>query len=203
MKAVNLPERDSRIDEKIEAAAVFARPILRHLRELVHHAVPDVQEAIKWGMPHFIYRGKNLAGMAAFKSHCAFLIHTEPTRDDAMGQFGRVSALSDLPRDAERRLRAGCGAIDRALVEKQAAGRSTVPSVSLPQEQAVPDDLAEALGQAPDAERFFLALTAAQRRDYLSWSAEAKRAETRRQRIATTIIWLGEGKRRNWKYQKG
>ena len=67
--------RDPRIDDTIARAAPFARPILEHLRALVHRTVPGAGEAIKWGMPHFTYRGKNIAGMAAFKAHCAFMIH--------------------------------------------------------------------------------------------------------------------------------
>ena len=69
--------RDPRIDEKIAQAAPFARPILEHFRALVHKAVPEIEEAIKWGMPHFTYKGKNIAGMAAFKAHCAVIIHGE------------------------------------------------------------------------------------------------------------------------------
>jgi uncharacterized protein YdhG (YjbR/CyaY superfamily) len=49
--------RDPRIDEKIAKAAPFARPILEHWRALVHATVPGVEEAIKWGMPHFVYKG--------------------------------------------------------------------------------------------------------------------------------------------------
>ena len=84
-------ERDPRIDEKIAKAAPFAQPILRHLRELVHRTIPEAGEAIKWGMPHFTYKGKNIAAMASFKAHCAFSIHGEshegerPT--DALGHW--------------------------------------------------------------------------------------------------------------------
>ena len=48
--------RDPRIDDKIAQAAPFARPILEHWRALIHQVVPEVGEAIKWGMPHFTYK---------------------------------------------------------------------------------------------------------------------------------------------------
>jgi uncharacterized protein YdeI (YjbR/CyaY-like superfamily) len=37
----------------------------------------------------------------------------------------------------------------------------------------------------------------------VEWIAEAKRDETRARRIATSIEWLAEGKKRNWKYEAG
>ena len=62
--------RDPRVDAYIAGSAEFARPVLSHLREAVHQACPDVEETLKWNAPHFMYHGM-LAGMAAFKAHCA------------------------------------------------------------------------------------------------------------------------------------
>ena len=97
-------QRDPRVDAYIAKSAEFARPILMHLRETIHAGCPDVEEAIKWGMPAFLYHGRILCGIAAFKQHCALgfwggrgLIGNEERRDDAMGQFGRIVSLKDLP----------------------------------------------------------------------------------------------------------
>jgi uncharacterized protein YdeI (YjbR/CyaY-like superfamily) len=38
------------------------------------------------------------------------------------------------------------------------------------------------------------------RREYLIWIAEAKRTETRQKRLETTLEWLKEGRKLNWKY---
>jgi hypothetical protein len=98
-------KKDSRIDAYIDSSAEFARPILKRLRKLVHQGCPDVEETIKWGMPYFGYKGL-LCGMAAFKQHCAFVfwrdIHLKLDacrKDHAMGQFGRIESLDDLPDD--------------------------------------------------------------------------------------------------------
>ena len=95
--------KDARVDAYIEKSAAFARPILRRLRTLVHRGCPEVVEEIKWGMPHFNYRGI-FAGMAAFKTHCTFGFWNRAMNIDrkkgAMGQFGRITALADLPEDA-------------------------------------------------------------------------------------------------------
>jgi hypothetical protein len=94
---------DPRVDAYIAAAQPFARPILIHLRALVHGACPEAQETIKWGMPFFVHRGHKLAHMAAFKAHCAFgFEHGHAVADlgrdrQAMGQFGRITAIGELP----------------------------------------------------------------------------------------------------------
>ena len=98
-----MPKKDPRIDVYIAKSAEFARPILKHLRAVVHEGCPDVEETMKWSVPHFDYRGGPLAGMAAFKAHCAFGFWkgslVVPGTGEAMGQFGRLTTVGDLPKD--------------------------------------------------------------------------------------------------------
>jgi hypothetical protein len=62
---------------------------------------------MKWGFPHFMYKGI-LGCMAAFKCHCAFgfwkgalVLQSIPgfkkRESKAMGQFGRITTIADLP----------------------------------------------------------------------------------------------------------
>src|SRR6478672_5528216 len=96
--------RDPRVDAYIAKSADFAQPILTYIRETVHAACPDVVETTKWSMPFFDYRGP-LANMSAFKEHAAFgfwkgaLVVGNGAGDDerAMGQFGRLTSVKDLP----------------------------------------------------------------------------------------------------------
>jgi uncharacterized protein YdeI (YjbR/CyaY-like superfamily) len=66
----------------------------------------------------------------------------------------------------------------------------------------VPDALAAALARNRRARATFDAFSPSQQREYCEWIAEAKREETRTQRVATAVEWLAEGKPRNWKYMK-
>ncbi len=99
-----MPTKDPRIDAYIARSADFAKPVLRHLRQLIHRGCPEAEETLKWGRPTFTYKGI-LCGMAAFKEHCALgfwkgrLIvgNNEGRRQEAMGQFGRITSLRDLP----------------------------------------------------------------------------------------------------------
>ena len=199
--------RDPRIDEKIAKAADFARPILEHLRALVHRAVPEAGEAIKWGMPHFTYKGKNIAGMNAFKAHCAFMIHGEGRQgaekggDEGMGSFGKIASLNDLPSEAvlAEKLRAAKARID---AEGTAMKRPAAAKPKAPRTIEIPADVGAALAANPAAAQYWDGLAPSHRYEYLEWITEAKREETRVKRIGQALEWLAEGKRRNWKYER-
>ena len=188
---------DTRVDDYIAKAAPFAQPILRHLRQVAHDALPEAAEDIKWGMPHFCLKGKNVAGMAAFKAHCSLTIHGETKRGEGMGQCGKIAQLSDLPPDAElvSRLQAVASAIE--VGGSATGGRKRAPI----KESVVPCDLAERLADNAVAKATFEGFTAAQRRDYVDWITGAKREATRASRLDQTIEWLAQGKKRYWKYE--
>ncbi|HRQ65395.1 MAG TPA: YdeI/OmpD-associated family protein [Xanthomonadaceae bacterium] len=192
---------DPRIDAYIERAAEFARPILAELRERVHKACPDCEEAMKWSMPTFMYRGRILCHMAAFKQHCAFGFWREVsgldagTKNEAMGQFGRIGRVGDLPgkRDFAALVKQAMAQMDAPAPRKKAAPRKPPPQV--------PPALAAALKKHAKARAFFDSLAPGQQREYCEWIAEAKQEATRERRLAQAIEWLGEGKTRHWKYK--
>ena len=192
-------KKDPRVDAYIEKSALFARPILRRLRKLVHQGCPGVVEEIKWGVPHFNYGGM-FCGMAAFKEHCAFLFWNRAMNigknEEAMGQFGRIEALSDLPSDQKilGLIRQAKGLADSGI--KLAPVRR--PKKPLP----VPPALPAALAKKAGALAKFRAFSPSQQREYSEWIGEAKTDATRDRRIATSVGWIAEGKSRNWKYQR-
>src|SRR5262249_8997667 len=107
LRSRSMGKKDPRVDAYIDKAADFARPILVRLRKLVHQGCPDVEETIKWGMPHFMYQGM-LCGMAAFKAHCTFgfwksklmtSLNGGQKSEKAMGNYGRIISLDNLPKD--------------------------------------------------------------------------------------------------------
>ncbi len=200
-------KRDDRIDAYIARSAEFARPILRHLREIVHEACPDVEETIKWGLPHFLHKGI-LCHMASFKEHCAFGIWKGSQIveqgggevEKAMGQFGRISKLADLPskkvlssyiKQAMKRNEAGIKSPSRMRLKEKA-----------PRELVIPDDLASALRAHNTASATFEKFSPSHRREYVAWITEAKTQATRTRRLEQAVQWLAEGKPRHWKYSK-
>ncbi|URW74518.1 YdeI/OmpD-associated family protein [Sphingomonas donggukensis] len=192
---------DPRIDAYIDARADFAQSILAWLRQRVHAACPEVEEAIKWSMPAFLYRGRPLANMAAFKGHATFGFWDRQAlatgmEGEAMGQYGRIERLSDLPpaEVVEDQVRAAMARIDSGAKPARAA-RTPKP------EAVVPPALATALAGDAAAAATFHAFPPSCRRDYCEWIAEAKRADTRDRRVADAVAWLREGKRRHWKHE--
>lgn len=193
--------RDPRFDTYIDSRADFAQPILAWLRERVHAACPDVAETIKWSHLFFDYKGRPLAGMAAFKAHATFGFWDRKAlatgqEGEAMGQYGRITAISDLPPAAEleAQVKAATARID--------AGESTPRPKKPPRPEAqVPPELIEALVADDAAAAAFNAFPPGCRREYCEWIAEAKRPETKAKRVAEAIGWMRDGKRRNWKYE--
>ena len=52
-----MPKTDPRVDAYIAKSADFAKPILIYVRSVVHAACPDIDETMKWNIPHFTYKG--------------------------------------------------------------------------------------------------------------------------------------------------
>lgn len=198
-----MPTTDPRIDAYIEKSQDFAKPVLTHLRALVHTACPDTTETIKWGMPSFGYKGI-LCGFAAFKQHCTFgfwkqsMMESDEFSDTktAMGSFGRLTSLDDLPSDAVLKK------LIKQAMKLNDDGTKAVKSKPASKALAVPEILLEALAKDERAAETFNNFPAGCRREYIQWITEAKTDATREKRVATTLEWLREGKRRNWKYEK-
>ena len=193
-------KKDPRIDAYIEKAADFAKPILRHLRKVVHAGCPNVEETLKWSMPHFDYKGP-LAGMAAFKAHCAFGFWKGslivPGSKEAMGQFGCITKISDLPK-------AGVltGYVRKAVELNEQKVKVPRPLKHEKKDIPMPADLAAALKGNAKARATFDGFRPSHKREYLEWITEAKTDETRRKRLVTAVEWMSEGKARHWKYQQ-
>jgi uncharacterized protein YdeI (YjbR/CyaY-like superfamily) len=194
--------RDPRIDAYIAKAQPFAQPILEHVRTRVHAVLPDVEETVKWSMPAYTLGGKIVLITAAFKAHLAlnFWRGQELSGDganaDAMGQFGKIKSLADLPPDKE---------LDRLIREAADLAKSApAPRKTKHAPNPAPElhpEFAAALAKAPQANAVLDSFPPSAQRDYVEWIADAKQDATRQKRIATAIEWLGESKRRHWKNQ--
>jgi len=192
-------------DAYIAAAPKFARPILLCFRTLVHRACPRVTASINWSHV-FFESGGMLCAMAAFKEHCSFGFWHQGMRavldehglphKEGSGDFGQVRSRADLPSDAVLiRLVRAAVALNAADVPARRTSRRKKAF-------AIPADLAKALKTQAAAAQTFERFTPSQRREYVDWITEAKRKETRAQRLITTLKWLAEGKKRNWKYAR-
>lgn len=202
--------KDKRVDAYIQKAQPFAKPILIHLRKLVHKACPEVQETIKWGFTAFDYKGP-MCTMASFKQHMAFgfwkyKLIKDPKNyigvrsnegGSAMGNMGRITNLKDLPPD-------------KILIDfiKQAK-KLNETGVKLPPKPIkpnvkliIPSYFTNALKKNKNALAHFEAFSPSAKREYVLWVTEAKSEETKNSRLELAVQWMGEGKKRNWKYER-
>ena len=194
--------RDPRVDAYIAKSAAFAQPILMHLRKQVHEYCPETTETMKWSMPHFDYKGGIFCRVAAFKAHCAFgfwlgdLLKIDAKAEKAMGDFGRITSLAELPVDKE------FARICKAAMKLHDAG-AQLPSRAKPKvviELVVPVYFAAAVKNNKKAHAVFEAFSLGKKREYIEWITEAKTDATRDKRMAQAVEWISEGKIRNWKY---
>ena len=198
-----MPNKDPRVDAYIEKSADFAKPVLIHLRKLIHKASPKVAETVKWGMPAFEYKGL-VCGFAAFKQHCAFnlwkqsLLESDafPAEKTAMGSFGRITSKKDLPADDVI-----IKLVQQAVELNENGVKVEKKKPAAKKELDVPDYLTAALKKNKAAQKTFEGFPYSCKKEYVEWITEAKTEPTREKRLATTIEWLSEGKRRNWKYE--
>lgn len=197
--------KDKRVDGYIVKSAPFAKPILQHIREVVHEGCPEVEETMKWSFPHFMYKGM-FCSMASFKEHCAFgfwkgtlVFDGDQTKSrDAMGHFGRICSTKDLP---SRKVLLGFVKKARELND------SAVKTVKPPRprekkELVVPSYFLSAVKKNKKALATFDGFPYSKKKDYVEWVTEAKTDDTRNRRLETAVEWLSEGKSRNWKYEK-
>jgi uncharacterized protein YdeI (YjbR/CyaY-like superfamily) len=141
--------------------------------------------------------------MASFRQHCAFGFWKQslmeqgafPTEKTAMGSFGRITSVKDLPPD-----KVMTGLI-RQAVELNEKGVKVVRKPVEKKELVVPKDLTAALSKNKTAKATFDKFAYSHKKEYVQWIEEAKTEATRNKRLATTVEWLSEGKSRNWKYQ--
>jgi len=194
-------KKDRRVDAYIRDAGDFAKPILAELRARMHEHLPDAEETIKWGFPAFTYNGKLLFGMSAFKAHCGAgfwhpLLRSKDTSLEGIGEFGKVTRVGELPSRAEfaKLAKKAKKLVDEGV--KAPTKRKPKPPV------VVPPDLAALLEKDAKARATFEEFSESKRREYVDWIASAKRDETRRQRLATTVAQLAQGKSLMWKYER-
>ncbi len=200
--------RDKKIDAYIAKSADFAQPILIHIRDLVHKVCPEVEEKIKWGTPHFDYKG-TFCFMAGFKQHCAFgfwksslmkesLARVQNAEDSTYGSFGKLKSLDDLPSD---KILIACF---KEAMKINDAGLKVIkkPKTTDKKELVVPDYFTKALSKNKTAKKVFEKFSYSHKKEYVEWITGAKAEDTRERRIAQALEMIAEGKGRNWKYEK-
>ena len=199
-------KKSEEVDGYVEDAPLFAKPILNRIRKAFHFGCPDLEETMKWGAPHFEYKGI-LGAMSAHKEHVTMSFWKGQLMDDPEGIFNVVGqtqmsaikfkALKDMP--PQQIL---IDYVGKAAELNEQGVKALRKTAKVREKLTIPDDLLDALGKNGKARKTFDELSYSHKKEYVEWLEEAKKVSTRRKRLATAIEWMAEGKPRNWKYMK-
>ena len=187
---------------RVAQAAPFAQPVLKRLRLVIHRACPGVIETMKWSNPAFEYHGL-LCGVAAFTSYCSFGLWKDKlvrarggvSAVKVLDAAGKLASVDDLPDEA------ALGQLIKLAASLNEQGVRDVRKKSPPKGPLeVPGDLKKALEKNKKAKKTFEGFSPSNKREYVEWIVEAKQPATRLRRLEQAILWMAEGKARNWKY---
>ena len=171
--------------------------------------MPEAEEQIKWSRPFFLYRGIILGNIAAFKEHCSLGLWGEEiaielreqgvASGQAMGTFGRIASMDDLPprKKLVGYIRSAAQKIEEGTRTKSISWRPRVAKPAL----EIPEALAAALKKNKAAAAKFATMSPSCQREYSDCIGSAKRDETRERRVGEAMGMIAEGKSRNWKYE--
>lgn len=203
-----MAQYNNEVEKYISKSADFAKPILEYLRKIILETCPDAEEDIKWGTPHYAYKGDHLCMMAGFKNHCSFSLYKAEFMKDKQiaesvkagkkfGYMDKLKSVSDLP--AKKILQS---LIKEAMSINEQDIKKAKPKTDKPKVLEVPGYFEKALKTNPKAKEIFYSKSDAFRKEYIVWITDAKTDETRQKRIDESLDWIAQGKGRFWEYQK-
>lgn len=168
------------------------------LREIFQKTKMD--ESIKWGIPSYGYKKKNLAGMAAFKSYVGIWFHQGVFLKDeqkklenaqektvAMRQW-RFNSVAEIQENYDLILHY----LEESILNQE-MGKEVKPNKKKP--LVIPDELKNRMQSDASLKSNFSALSVSKQREYADYISEAKRQETKESRLdkITPMIEKGVG----------
>lgn len=203
-----MAQLNSKVDEYIAKSEDFAKPILEYLRQIIHETCPDATEDIKWGTPHYSYKGDHLCMIAGFKNHCSFSLYKAEFMTDKeiaesvkagkkFGYMDKLKSISELPSKEVL-----VSLLKEAMTINEKGIKKEKPVSDKPKVIETPDYLVEALNANKKAKEVWESKSDSYRKDYLVWIIDAKTDTTRQKRIEQSLEWIAEGKGRFWQYAK-
>lgn len=196
-------KRYKTVDEFLMDTETWKEELAR-LREILHST--DLEEAVKWSMPCYTYKEKNIVGIGAFQGHFGLWFFQGALLDDPKkrlvdAQDGRTKAMRQWRMTSRREIRVGeiKGFIAQAM---RHVDEGKAIKADRGQALSIPLELEERLGNSPRLQSSFEALTLGRQREYANYVSEAKREETRRKRVEKIEPMILSGIGLNDKYRK-
>lgn len=170
---------------------------LKELRRILLET--ELVEEVKWSVPCYTYKGKNILLMSALKDACTLSffkgsllkdpegILTKPGEHSQAARYLRFTNIKDI-----LELEATIKAYVAEAIEIEKAGLKVEFKDTV--DFDVPEELQTRLDEDPALKMAFEALTPGRQRGYLLYFSGAKQSKTREARIDKFIPWILEGK---------
>lgn len=176
---------------------------LTKLREILMET--ELTEEVKWGTPIYTYNGKNVAGMAAFKSYVGLWFHQgallkDPKKKLINAQEGITKALrqwrfTSIKEIDEKLIRTYL----KEAIQNVKDGKEIKPARDKP--VIIPKELSAHFKKTPSALKAFNSLSKGKQREYAEYITEATKPETKTRRIEKILPMILKGVGMNDKYK--
>ena len=164
----------------------------------------ELDEKMKWGIPTYCLKNKNVIGIGAFKSYAGIwffngvflkdqanvLINAQEGKTKGMRQW-RFESISDIDEEL-------LNTYIIEAIQNQKEGKEIKPEKK---PLIIPDELKEALASDSQLSETFETLSLSCKREYAEYIEEAKRAETKQQRLEKIVPMIMEKVGLNDKYK--
>ncbi|TMM31305.1 hypothetical protein FDT66_04875 [Polaribacter aestuariivivens] len=165
-----------------------------------------VEETIKWGAPTYVYNGKNIVGLAAFKNYCGLwffqgallkdkhkvFINAQEGKTKAMLQW-RFYSLEEIDKNLIKEY-------VLEAIENVKLGKEIKPDRTK-KELIIPIELQQEINNNKEFKKKFEAFSNSCKREYANYISDAKREETRLRRLQKIIPMILSGAGLNDKYK--
>ena len=168
------------------------------LRHIVLECV-DLKEELKWSMPAYTFKGKNVLMIAAFKEYCALSFFKGALLKDPSnlltkhGESSQAFRLIKITNSKDLiKLNTKIKAYILEAIELEKKGAKIIFKKNA---EPIPEELELKFKELPVFKNAFFGLTPGRQRAYLLFFAAAKQAATRESRINKylPIIMAGKG----------
>lgn len=190
------------VDEYI-LNAKYGKEILLVLRDIIRKT--ELTETIKWGSPVYTYDSKNIVGIGSFKSYSGLWFYQGALLKDKARVL--INAQEEVTKALRQWRLTSLDEINEKLIleyiheaiENQKKGREIKPDRNKP--VVIPDELQDAFAENPQLKEAFNRFTPGHQREYADYVSEAKREETRINRVRKITPMIMEKKGLNDKYR--
>lgn len=162
--------------------------------ELLRKILLDLhlQEEIKWGIPAYIHKKKNILGLAAFKNYCGIWFHHGVFLKDEAKVL--VNAQEDKTKGMRQMRFNSFDEIDTELVklyvleaiDNSEAGKEIKPKRNT-KPVTIPEELKSEFSNSERLKYIFNELSVSKQREFCDYISSAKRATTKQSRLEKII----------------